>query len=75
MYIGDNMKDKILNILKENDKVYTAIELKDILGLNTTEEIEEMIKCLNELESDLTIYHTNKDKYMAFEYSHLKTEK
>ena len=69
------MKDKILNILKENDKVYTAIELKDILGLNTTEEIEEMIKCLNELESDLTIYHTNKDKYMAFEYSHLKKGK
>ena len=69
------MKDKILNILKENDKAYTSVELKDILGLNTTEEIEEMLSILNELESNLTIYHTNKDKYMAFEYSHLKKGK
>lgn len=69
------MKDKILNILKQQDKAYTAFELKDILGLNTTEEVENMLKVLNELESDLTIYHTNKDKYMAFEYSHLKKGK
>lgn len=69
------MKDKILNILNEQDKAYTAFELKDILGLNTTEEIEEMLKILNALESDLTIYHTNKDKYMAFCHSHLKKGK
>lgn len=69
------MKDKILNILKEEERAYTAFELKDILGLNTTEEIESMLKVLNELESNLTIYHTNKDKYMAFEYSHLKKGK
>ncbi len=69
------MKDKILNILKREEKAYTAFELKDILGLNTTEEIESMLKILNELEGNLTIYHTNKDKYMAFEYSHLKKGK
>ena len=69
------MKDKILNILKNEEKSYTMIELKDILGLNTTEEIEDMIKILNELEGDLSIYHTNKDKYMALEYSHLKKGK
>ncbi len=69
------MKDRILNILKENDKAYTAFELKDILGINTTEEMENMLKVLGELESDLTIYHTNKDKYMALEYSHLKKGK
>lgn len=69
------MKDRILNILKKEERSYTAIELKDYLGLNTTEELEEMLKTLNELESDLTIYHTNKDKYMAFEYSHLRKGK
>lgn len=69
------MKDKILNILKEEERAYTTFELKDILGLNTTEEIENMLKVLNELESNLTVYHTNKDKYMAFEYSHLKKGK
>ena len=69
------MKDRILNVLKENDKAYTVFELKDILGLNTTEQVEQLLKELNSLESNLTIYHTNKDKYMAFEYSHLKKGK
>lgn len=69
------MKDKILNILRNNEKSYTAFELKDILGFDTTEEIQEMLKVLNELENNLLIYHTNKDKYIAFEYSHLKKGK
>ena len=34
-----------------------------------------MLGILNELESNLEIYHTNKDKYMAFKYSHLKKGK
>ena len=34
-----------------------------------------MLNTLNELESDLTIYHTNKDKYIDFNYSHLKKGK
>lgn len=69
------MRDRILNILKQQDRTYTIFELKDILGLDTTEEIEQMMRVLNDLESNLTIYHTNKDKYMAFEYSHLKKGK
>lgn len=69
------MKDRILNILEREDRAYTTFELKDILGLNTTEQVEQMLEILNQLESDLTIYHTNKDKYMAFIYSHLKKGK
>ena len=69
------MKDKILSVLKREEKSYTAIELKDMLGLSTTEEIEALLKNLNDLESNLSIYHTNKDKYMALEYSHLKKGK
>lgn len=69
------MKDKILSVLKREEKSYTVIELKDILGLSTTEEIESLLKELNDLESNLVIYHTNKDKYMALEYSHLKKGK
>lgn len=59
-------------MLRENNRSYTAYELKDALGLSTTEELKEMLDVLNELESDLTIYHTNKNKYIAFEFSHLK---
>lgn len=69
------MKDRILNVLKENDRAYTAFEIRDLLGLSTTEELESMLEVLNELESNLTIYHTNKDKYMALEYCHLKKGK
>lgn len=69
------MKDRILNVLKKQDKAFTAFELKDILGLDTTEEVKEMFSALNELEGSLEVYHTNKDKYMAFEYSHLKKGK
>ncbi len=69
------MKDKILNILETNDKAFTIYELKDILCIDTTDELESLIKTLNELENDLTIYHTNKDKYMGFKYSHLKKGK
>lgn len=69
------MKDRILNVLKENDRAYTAFEIRDLLGLSTTEELESMLDVLNELESNLTIYHTNKDKYMALEYCHLKKGK
>ena len=69
------MRDKILDILKKEEKAYTVYELKDILGLETTDEIKRLYEILNELEASLTIYHTNKDKYMAFEYSHLKKGK
>ncbi len=69
------MKDRILNVLKSQDKAFTAFELKNVLGLDTTEEVKEMFSILNELEGNLSIYHTNKDKYMAFEYSHLKKGK
>ena len=69
------MKDKILDLLKKEEKAYTVYDLKDILGLETTDEIKRLYEVLNELEASLTIYHTNKDKYMAFEYSHLKKGK
>ncbi len=70
-----NMKDKILSLLRETQNAYTSFELKDLLGITTTEGLEEMLSVLGALESELTIYHTNKDKYIAFEYSHLKKGK
>ena len=69
------MKEKIIRFLSKEEKSYTVIDIKGNLGLNTTEELESMFKYLNELESELKIYHTNKDKYMLFEYSHLKKGK
>lgn len=69
------MENKIIDILNKEEKSYTIYELSDLLGLNTTEEIEELIKVLGKLESNLSIYHTNKDRYISIEYSHLKKGK
>ena len=66
------MKEQIIQILENQDKALTVHELNDILGLTSTEEFKELLKTLNELESEYIIYHTNKDKFMLFKNSHLK---
>lgn len=69
------MKDKVIDILKDLDKPLTVIEIKDLLKLDTAEELSVLIETLNELEKDFTVYRTNKDKYLSFENSHLKRGK
>lgn len=66
------MREKILNILKNSDKALTVYEIQDILGISTVEETEEVIKELYQLEEEVLIYHSNKDKYMMLENSHLR---
>ncbi len=63
------MKDRILKILKETGKSLTVFELEEKLG---TSNLEELLLVLKEMEDETTIYHTNKDKYMLFEDSHLE---
>lgn len=69
------MEEKILELLKQDDKAYSVTELEEILGLTTLEELKEMMKTLNEMERNLQIYHTNKSKYMLFNNSNLKLGK
>ena len=66
------MKEHILDILKSSDKALSATEIADNLGYADVEHLTEVLKVLNELEENYTIYHTNKDKYMLFSNSHLK---
>lgn len=62
------MKDDILKILGETDKSLTVFEIEEKLGTNN---LEELLKVLKELEVVTLVYHTNKDKYMLFKDSHL----
>ena len=62
------MKEEILTILKTAGKSLTAIEIEEKLGTN---DLETLLKELRELEIETLVYHTNKDKYMLFEDSHL----
>lgn len=66
------MKDKVLDILKKYNRALSFEEIDSILSIQTVEETEELIKALNELEEDVEIYHSNKDKYMLFEHSNLR---
>ena len=66
------MKDKIVGILKDSDKALTIYDLEDKLHLLDVDELQELQTCLSELEKDVVIYHSNKDKYMMLEDSHLK---
>ena len=66
------MREEILNLLKNSDKALTVYEIQDFLGVNTVEGTAEVIQVLHELEEEVVIYHTNKDKYMILGNSHLR---
>lgn len=69
------MEDKVYEILKKENRALGVYEINDLLGLNTSDDLKELLKCLENMIDNLKIYHTNKDKYMLFENSHLKTGK
>ena len=62
------MKEDILKILEEAGRSLTVFEIEEKLG---TDNLEELLKVLKELEVETLVYHTNKDKYMLFKDSHL----
>ncbi len=66
------MKEKIINLLKPEQKALSIYDIQNKLALTSLEEIKEMTDTLRVLEEDVVIYHTNKDRYMLLEDSHLK---
>ena len=69
------MEEKILEILGREDVALTIPELETELGLNSVEELKELLKVLHSLEEEYKIYRTKKDKYMLFNNSNLKVGK
>ena len=66
------MRDNIINVLKNSDKALDIYELQGLLGINTVEGTTLLSDTLRDLEDKLVIYHSNKDKYMMFENSHIR---
>ena len=66
------MRDSILNALKETDRALDIYELQERLDVTTVEETQELLSDLKKLEDEVLIYHSNKDKYMLLENSHLR---
>lgn len=66
------MRDNIINILKNTDKALDIFELQDMLNITTVEDTKLLGDELRKLEDEVVIYHSNKDKYMLLEKSHLR---
>ena len=66
------MKDEIIRVLKNSDRALSIYDIKDKLELEAINELEKLSTALRELGDDCVIYHSNKDKYMLLENSHLR---
>ena len=69
------VEEKILELLKNENKAYDVHEINDYLGFTTVDELKELLKVLNALEDNLKIYRTKKDKYLLFTNSNLRIGK
>ncbi len=64
------MKEQIIETLKDAGKPLTVFEIEEQLTGDLS--LEELLSLLHEMEMATEIYHTNKDKYMLYQNSHLK---
>lgn len=58
------MKENVLNILKDIHEAKDIIEINDLLGLKTSDELSELQSTLQELVDEYLVFHTKKDKYI-----------
>lgn len=66
------MRESIINVLKNSDRALDIYELQDRVGVNSVEETKKFTEELRKLEDEVVVYHSNKDKYMMLENSHLR---
>ena len=68
------LEERIIEILKQENKALSVFELEQILDLKK-EEFKTLMITLNKMEEQLKIYRTKKENYMLFTNSHLKIGK
>ena len=74
MEVENILEDKIISLLKEEQKALSVFELEEKLELDKS-KLTDLMKELNKLEEELKIYRTKKDNYMLFTNSNLKIGK
>ena len=65
------MRDTVLELLKKDEKALDSMEIAGKLGLTSVSEVTSLLEVLSDLENEMLIYKTRKDKYMLFNNSHL----
>ena len=66
------MRNEIIKVLTNSDRALNIYELEDKLAINTVEETKIFTEELRRLVDDVVVYHSNKDKYMMLDKSHLR---
>ena len=65
------MRDSILELLGKDEKALDSMEIANNLHLTSVSEVTSLMEVLQDLEKEMLIYRTRKDKYMLFNNSHL----
>ncbi len=63
------MKERVLEVLDKEMDAKSLIEINDMLGLKTSDELKELQDALQELIESNEIYFTNKEKYLLLKNS------
>jgi len=61
------MKERILNLLKNIHEAKEVIEINDLLGLKTSDELRELQEALNSLVDEYLVFYTKKGKYILLD--------
>jgi len=58
------MKDKVIGVLDNIHEAKELIEINDLLGLKTSDELRELQDALSELVEEYIVFYTKKGKYI-----------
>ncbi len=61
------MKEQVLNLLKGIHEAKEIIEINDLLGLKSSEELRNLQEVLNELVDEYLVFYTKKGKYILLD--------
>ena len=61
------MKERILEVLKNIHEAKEVIEINDLLGLTTSDELRELQDTLNQLVDEYLVFYTKKGKYILLD--------
>ena len=63
----NSMKNNILEVLKDKHEAQTLIQINDLLGLSSAEELKQLELTLEELVNEYKVFKTKKDKYILYD--------
>ncbi len=61
------MREKVLDLLKDIHEAKELIEINDLLGLKTADELRELEETLNALVNEYIVFYTKKGKYILLD--------